>query len=198
VTVAAVNDAPVATADSLATTEDTPVTYTAAQLLGNDTDTEGMPLTIASVTSGAGGTAVLNQDGTVTFTPNANFNGTADFTYTVTDGSLTSGAATVSVTVAAVNDAPVAVADSLVAIEDTPVTYTAAQLLGNDTDTEGTPLTIASVTSGTGGSASSTRRHRHVHTERQLQRHRRLLLHGHRWQPDQQHLDGQHLGDAAQ
>ena len=46
-------------------------------------------LTIASVTSGAGGTAVLNADGTVTFTPNANFNGAADFTYTVTDGSAT-------------------------------------------------------------------------------------------------------------
>ena len=85
VNVAAVNDAPVAVADTLAATEDTPVTYTAAQLLGNDTDVDSAnaALSIASVTSGAGGTAVLNGDGTVTFTPNANFNGAASFTYTV-------------------------------------------------------------------------------------------------------------------
>ena len=44
-----------------------------------------------------GGTAVLNANGTVTFTPNANFNGVADFTYTVTDGNLTSNTATVTV-----------------------------------------------------------------------------------------------------
>ena len=65
----AVNDAPVANADTLAATEDTAVTYTAAQLLGNDTDVDGDTLTIASVTSGTGGTAVLNANGTVTFTP---------------------------------------------------------------------------------------------------------------------------------
>ena len=72
--------------DTLAATEDTPVTYTAAQLLGNDTDVDGDTLSIASVTSGPGGTAVLNANGTVTFTPNANFNGAASFSYTATDG----------------------------------------------------------------------------------------------------------------
>ena len=54
-----------------------------------------------------------------------------------------------TVNVAAVNDAPVAVEDTLAATEDTAVTYTAAQLLGNDND--GDPeltqtLTIATVT----------------------------------------------------
>ena len=73
----------------LATTEDTAVTYTAAQLIGNDTDVDGDTLTIASVTSGTGGTAVLNANGTVTFTPAANFNGAASFTYTVSDGTAT-------------------------------------------------------------------------------------------------------------
>ena len=107
VNVAAVNDAPVAVADTLAATEDTAVTYTAAQLLGNDTDAEGNALTIASVTSGANGTAVRNSDGTVTFTPNANFNGAAGFSYTATDGTTPSNSASVTVNVAAVNDAPV-------------------------------------------------------------------------------------------
>src|SRR6185369_1285378 len=118
-TINPVNDAPVAVADTLAATEDTPVTYTAAQLLGNDTDVDGPALSIASVTSGTGGTAVLNLDGSVTFTPNANFNGPASFTYTATDGALASNSATVTVNVAAVNDAPVAVNDTLAATEDT-------------------------------------------------------------------------------
>ena len=91
VNVAAVNDAPVAVTDTLAATEDTAVTYTAAQLLGNDTDVDGNPqLSIAAVTSGTGGTAVLNANGTVTFTPTANFNGAASFSYTVSDGTSTS------------------------------------------------------------------------------------------------------------
>src|SRR4029079_15666259 len=130
-----VNEAPVANADTLSATEDTQVTYAAAQLLGNGThvDTPHSALSIVSVTNGTGGTAVLNGDGTVTFTPNANFNGAADFSYTVTADDLTSAPAAVTVTVAAVNDAPVAVADTLSATEDTAVTYTAAQLLGNDT-----------------------------------------------------------------
>jgi len=153
VAVAAVNDAPVAVSDTLTATEDTAVTYTAAQLLGNDTDVEGQTLSIASVTSGSGGTAVKNIDGTVTFTTTANFNGSANFSYIASDGTSNSTASTVNVTVAAVNDAPVAVADTLTATEDTAVTYTAAQLLGNDTDVEGQALSIASVTSGSGGTA---------------------------------------------
>ncbi len=153
INVAAVNHAPVANADTLAATEDTPVSYTAAQLIGNDSDVDGDTLTIASVTSGTGGTAVLNANGTVTFTPNANFHGAASFTYTVSDGTATSNAATVTINVAAVNHAPVANADTLAATEDTPVSYTAAQLVGNDSDVDGDTLTIASVTSGTGGTA---------------------------------------------
>ncbi|MCQ4316480.1 tandem-95 repeat protein [Stutzerimonas zhaodongensis] len=98
------NRAPVAADDSLTATEDTPATYTAVQLLGNDSDPDHDSLSIASVTSGIGGSVVLNQDGSLTFTPDANFNGVATFTYTVTDGNLVSNTATVSITVAAVND----------------------------------------------------------------------------------------------
>ena len=109
------------------------MTYTAAQLLGNDTDANGDTLTIASVTSGMGGTAVLNGNGTVTFTPAANFNGAASFSYTASDGAVSSNSATVTVNVAAVNDAPVANNDTLAAAEDTAVTYTAAQLWATTT-----------------------------------------------------------------
>jgi Ca2+-binding RTX toxin-like protein len=57
--------------------------------------------------AGSHGNVVLNQDGTVTFTPTANFNGAANFSYVAKDdGGLSSNSATVSVNVAAVNDAP--------------------------------------------------------------------------------------------
>ena len=57
--------------------------------------------------------SVTITDNTATFTPNADFNGTASFTYLVTDGELASESSTVSITVNAVNDAP-----ELVAIQD--------------------------------------------------------------------------------
>ena len=71
---------------------------------------DGDALTVASVTSGAAARRSLNGDGTVTFTPAANFNGAASFTYTATDGTAVSNAATVTVDgERRVNDAPVAV-----------------------------------------------------------------------------------------
>ena len=139
VNVAPVNDAPVAVADTLAATEDT-----AGHLRGGRSARQRHrrrrpdTLSIASVTSGTGGTAVLNADGTVTFTPNANFNGAADFTYTVSDGTddQRAGHGRPS-TSPPVNDAPVAVADTLARHRGhrrSPIT--AAELLGNDTDVD--------------------------------------------------------------
>jgi VCBS repeat-containing protein len=115
ITVAGTNEAPVANPDTLSATEDTTVTYTAAQLLGNDTDvdTAHTSLTIASVTSGNNGTVVLNVDGTVTFTPTKNYSGQADFTYTTTDGALTSNSALVTVNVIPVADAPILTLDPI-------------------------------------------------------------------------------------
>jgi len=98
------NRPPVAVNDTLSATEDTTASYTATQLLGNDSDPDNDSIFIASVTRGVGGDVTLNPDGTVTFTPAPNFNGTATFTYTVSDGNLLSAPATVTITVAAVND----------------------------------------------------------------------------------------------
>ena len=123
---------------------------------------------------------MLNGNGTVTFTPNANFNGAASFTYTATDGA-DSTPATVTVNVAAVNDAPVAVADTLAATEDTAVTYTAAQLLGNDTDDNGNPAVDCVGDERQRRHCRSQRqRHGDLHAERELQRSGELQLHGNR------------------
>ena len=88
-------------------TEDTPVIYTAAQLLGNDTDVDGDTLTIASVTSGTGGTARCSTPiGTGHLHAGCQLQRRGEFTYTVERRhGGTSNPATVTVNVAAVNDA---------------------------------------------------------------------------------------------
>src|SRR6266850_2603043 len=66
-TVTAVNDAPVAAADAYTTSEDTPLTVTAAGVLSNDTDIDGDPLTAVLVTGPANGTLTLNANGSFTY-----------------------------------------------------------------------------------------------------------------------------------
>ncbi|MCI0640404.1 MAG: PKD domain-containing protein, partial [Gemmataceae bacterium] len=62
------------------------------------------------VSGPAHGALTLNSDGSFTYAPHANYNGSDSFTYRASDGSLDSNVATVSLTVNPVNDAPVAVA----------------------------------------------------------------------------------------
>ena len=109
VTVNAVNDAPVAFDDSTSTNEDTPVTV---NVVANDTDVEGDPLTVSAVTQGTNG-AVTFAGGSVTYTPNPNFNGPDSFTYTVSDGNGGTDTATVDVTVSPVNDPGTVTIDNL-------------------------------------------------------------------------------------
>ncbi|HPM82691.1 MAG TPA: Ig-like domain-containing protein, partial [Candidatus Anammoximicrobium sp.] len=75
ITVTAVNDAPVAVADSYTTAEDTQLVVAAAGVLGNDTDVENDTLTAVKVTDPAHGTLTLNANGSFTYTPAANYNG---------------------------------------------------------------------------------------------------------------------------
>jgi Ca2+-binding RTX toxin-like protein len=144
VTVNAVNDAPVALDDTAETDEDTSVTF---DVLGNDADVEGDALTVVSATA-ANGTVTIGTDGTLTYTGNADFNGTDTISYTVDDGNGGTGTAEVAVTVNAVNDGPLATDDTVTADEDVPVRI---DVLGNDVDVDGDTLTIveASALNGT-------------------------------------------------
>jgi cysteine-rich repeat protein len=152
VTVTAVNDAPVAVDDAATTAEDTVLVVTGASLAANDTDVEGSTLTVTAVGGASNGTVALAA-GTVTFTPSANFAGTASFTYTVSDGTLTD-TGLVTVTVTAVNDAPVAVDDAATTAEDTALVVTGASLAANDTDVEGSTLTVTAVGGATSGTVA--------------------------------------------
>ncbi|MEW8057838.1 MAG: retention module-containing protein, partial [Candidatus Thiodiazotropha endolucinida] len=149
VTVGAVNDAPVAVDDSVGTDEDVPVTV---NVLPNDSDPDGDTLTVTAVTQGTNGSVVIDPvSGNPVYTPNADFNGTDTFTYTIDDGNGGTDTATVTVTVGAVNDTPVAVDDSVGTDEDVPVTV---NVLPNDSDPDGDTLTVTAVTQGTNGSVA--------------------------------------------
>ncbi|WMR34296.1 DUF5801 repeats-in-toxin domain-containing protein, partial [Metapseudomonas otitidis] len=157
INVTAVNDAPVAVDDNLTTAEDTSLTITTTALFGadgtgplNDSDVDSASFTNIRITQLASdgvlklnGVAVtLNQvisladitAGKLVFVPDGNENGSpyATFQYQVSDGSLYSNAATVTIAVTPVNDAPVAVNDTFSTNEDTAVTITSAGLFGGD------------------------------------------------------------------
>ncbi|HEV7509691.1 MAG TPA: IPTL-CTERM sorting domain-containing protein [Thermoanaerobaculia bacterium] len=150
VTVTCVEDPPVAVADSATVTEDSGAN--AINVLANDTDVDAGPKSIASVTQPANGVVVITGGGTgLTYAPNANYcnsvSGPADtFTYTLTPGSSST---TVTVTVTCVDDPPVAVADSATVVEDSGAN--AINVLANDTDVDGGPKSIASVTQPANG-----------------------------------------------
>jgi VCBS repeat-containing protein len=103
ITVTPVNDSPVAKDQDVTTLEDEPVTV---DVLRASFDANNDSLTVAAVTQGAHGSVSINEDGTLTYTPNADFYGTDAFTYTISDGKGGTNTATVNVTVTAVNDPP--------------------------------------------------------------------------------------------
>ena len=136
----AVNTELKAADDSGTTDEDAPLTI---PVLANDSRINSDSLTVASLSDPENGTALLNSDGTVTYTPDADFHGTDRFTYWTTDGTNGSNAATVTITVNSVSDAPVAVDDAYSVEGNMVLSVSAPGLLGNDSHTKGDPLTAA-------------------------------------------------------
>jgi VCBS repeat-containing protein len=149
------NDAPVASPDGFTVDEDGTLIVPAPGVLSNDTDAEGDALAAAVVSTPAHGALALAADGSFTYTPNADFNGSDSFTYTATDpGGAESNVATVLITIAPVNDAPVAANDSYATTQDTPLIVAAPGVLGNDADAEGGPLTAVLATDPVNGTVS--------------------------------------------
>jgi hypothetical protein len=145
ITVTAVNDNPVANAQSVSVLEDGYVTIT---LTGSDID--GNPLTY-TVVAGPSNGGLTGTAPNLIYTPNANYNGSDSFAFRVNDGYVSSSAATVSITVTAVNDNPVATAQSVSVSHNTA---TAITLAGSDV--EGSALTYTVVTNPTNGSLTGT------------------------------------------
>ncbi|MDF4854346.1 tandem-95 repeat protein, partial [Vibrio parahaemolyticus] len=127
-------------ADKTTVVEDTP---TIIKVLGNDTfEGDDKVVSLDAENGPKNGTVIVNNDGTVTYTPDDNYVGEDIFTYIVTSGGV-SESTTVSVDVTPENDAPVAKDDTAITDEDTPVTI---DVLPNDTDVDGDKLSIQSTT----------------------------------------------------
>ncbi|EML0286864.1 tandem-95 repeat protein [Vibrio parahaemolyticus] len=134
--------APVAdiVADNTTVVEDTP---TIIKVLGNDTfESTDKVVSLDAENGPKNGTVIVNNDGTVTYTPDENYVGKDTFTYVVTSGGV-SESTTVEVNVTPVSDAPVAKNDISTTQEDTAVTI---DVLSNDTDVDGDKLSIQSAT----------------------------------------------------
>ncbi|MCI4677062.1 DUF4082 domain-containing protein [Rhodoblastus acidophilus] len=147
---------PVANNDSgFSTVENTALNIAASALLANDTDPNGLTLSIAGVSSPVNGTVSYNsQTQTVTFTPTTGYTGPANFTYSITDAGGGTASASVALTVNAAPP-PVANNDSGFSTNlNTALNIPAAALLANDTDPNGLPLSITGVSSPVNGTVS--------------------------------------------
>ena len=162
ISVTEVNDPTVADDDSVNATEDQTLNFAAADLTTNDSagpaNESSQTLTVTSVTATAnthGSVTLLS--GTVTYSPDPNYNGAASFEYQVCDNGTTNGApdskcatGTVNVTVTEVNDTPSAATDSKSTNEDTQLSFAASDLTGNDSsgpaNESSQTLTVSSVT----------------------------------------------------
>ena len=135
IAVGSVNDAPIASDDTVSTLEETPVTI---DVLNNDLDPDGQ-LDTSSVTLFGGvanGTAVVNADGTITYTPDLNYSGVTIFSYVVCDTETPAlcDTANIQVDVLPVNDPPVAAGDGFNMDEDDSLV--GADLGTNDSDVD--------------------------------------------------------------
>jgi VCBS repeat-containing protein len=130
-TVDNLSDDPTANPDEAETDEDTRIDV--IPVLANDTDPSGDTLVVTGTPTAEHGTVGINADGTLNYTPDADFNGTDTITYSITDPSGNESSSTVTVTVNPVNDAPVAVDDVATGTYNETVVI---DLLGNDTDVD--------------------------------------------------------------
>lgn len=89
------------------------------------------------------GTLVLQTNGSYSYVPASNFNGSDSFSYNLSDGSATV-TASVTITVTSANDVPVAGNDTAQVNEDGSVV---AQVMSNNSDVEGDTLTVTAILS---------------------------------------------------
>ncbi|MGZ0135819.1 tandem-95 repeat protein [Priestia megaterium] len=142
ITILPVNDPPVGpVVVTLVTNEDTPVS---SQITAFDPD--GEVLTYSLQDPPTNGVAVVNPDGTFTYTPNGNYNGPDTFTVLISDPSGAFIVTNVLVTVTPVNDAPVVPNYEFVINEDTSLN---SQVVATDVD--GNPLTYGLLTGPANG-----------------------------------------------
>ena len=141
--------APATAADAYVLTQDTVLSATAGGgVLANDSDPIGNALTATLAAGPAHGALTLGADGSFTYTPTPGYSGSDSFTYLASDGTLQTAPVTVSLTVAHVNHVPIVNADAVAMSAGGTLTIPVANLLANDTDSDGDPLSVIGVAQG--------------------------------------------------
>lgn len=148
ITITSVNDAPVAVDGSLAVTEDMAQSGT---LVATDVDSASLSYSLVTNPSHGTVTIIDPATGAYTYTPAADYNGPDSFSFKANDGTLDSNVASVSITVAAVNDAPAAAADNYSLNAGTTLNVAAPGVLINDLDIDGDALSPVLVQGPTHG-----------------------------------------------
>ena len=142
VTVNNVNDAPVATNDAYSTNSNATLNVPAPGVLANDSDIDSPSLSSQLVSNVSHGTLALQGDGSFSYTPSLDFEGTDSFTYHAYDGAAYSNVVTVTITV---HDTVAPVLTSSVAISlisSTNSNLVNVGLAASATDNSGDPVTI--------------------------------------------------------
>ncbi|MCU0772850.1 MAG: Ig-like domain-containing protein, partial [Verrucomicrobia bacterium] len=154
-TVTNINAAPVAGGDAYTLGKNATLNVSAPGLLANDTDPDDDPLTAQKLTDPAHGSVTVQINGAFTYTPATDYVGEDSFTYQAHDGTVGSGAATVSLTITnALNAPPAASNDVFAAMESTALVIPAGGVLTNDSDPDGNILTALLVSGPTNGTLS--------------------------------------------
>ncbi len=122
-------------------------------VLANDCDPEGDPLEVCEAVAD-NGTVVIAADGSLCYLPDPDFHGKDTVTYTIKDPSGETSTTTVCIEVLPQNDPPAASDDKVFAIDKFPISVTATDLLGNDSDVDGDPLTIIGVGAASTGTVA--------------------------------------------
>lgn len=142
-----INRSPVAQNDNASTVVGMSVSIA---VLANDSDPDGNPLSISTITQPQHGNATISGSN-IAYQPVANYQGSDTFSYTVVDGQGGSATATVTVTIS--GRPPVANADTATTPAGTPITI---NVLANDSDPDGDALSVSAVGSAANGSVVIT------------------------------------------
>ena len=132
-----INTPPVANPDISTVAEDTTVVI---DVLSNDTDTDGDSLQVVSASANSG-SVVIESNYQLTYTPNSNFNGNDQLTYTIDDGQGATAVGLVDIVVNPVNDLPVVIDESGLITNSVQSMY--ISVLDNDSDPDQDSLTIS-------------------------------------------------------
>ena len=141
--------APVAV-DDLASVRESAPEPIQIDVLSNDSDHDGDPLSIVAVTLAANGTVTLASTSSISYWPSPGFSGTDSFNYTISDGLGGTAVASVNLTVTP-NTPPVAIIDLVTIAEGISIFI---NVLGNDFDADGDQLSVTAVTQPANGTAT--------------------------------------------